>query len=109
MVLDAGCGLLTGGLDGGGAAERDVLWLLESAVGIAHAVLWHLAQSGLVERHDTALFKCLVRLYVALPALPGVSLDLASVAMHWHESPPAPKPGTVTEAAHAVEAALLRG
>lgn len=110
VILDAGGVLLTQEAAETGDSQRDVLWLLDSAVGIAHALLWQLTQSGLVEHHDTALLEALTSLYLLMPRLPATPLDLASIALRWHETSLSivSKPGSAGEAALAVEATLLR-
>jgi hypothetical protein len=106
VLLDAGRSLL---MDASStASEHGVLWLLEAAVGTVHAILWHLAQSGLAEHHDSALFESLLRLSMAVPCLPTVHLDVARAAYRPDEPVPEPKAGTVDEAARAVDTLLLR-
>ena len=96
-VLRGSCSNSTG--------ERELLWLLEAAVGVVHLVLWQLAQSDLAEYHDTALFESLCRLCMALPLSP--SLTSTYQATRCNEHAIAPHPGSIAEATHALELELL--
>ena len=112
ILLDVGCTILGGKVDspdtkGVVAFERELLWLLEAAVGIVHSILWQLAQSELSEYHETALFETLARLAIALPCFPAVCFNVTSW-MSSHESFASPKCGSTAEGVNALDVVLMQ-
>ena len=110
VLIEQGSALLRGATDGGislqTSSTRELLWLMEPAVGLSHAILWPLAHSGLSEHNDKPLFEALTKLCIVLQCLPSVTWDAAADAFHSEHSPTLPKPGSVAEAAQALDRTL---
>ncbi|KAL3925664.1 MAG: hypothetical protein SGPRY_003592, partial [Prymnesium sp.] len=112
VLLEQGATLLKschGETRHGALHECTLLWLLEAAVGIAHAVLWALASSELGEFHDSALFDALCRLSMVLPELPAAAacLTIRASRQEYGAPLPAQRSGSVAEAAVALQKAVL--
>ena len=111
VLLEAGRALLVRGVGAyGGASARPaaqsevaLLWALEAAVGVVHALLWRLAASTLPDFHDASLFEALVRLSIELHRHPAVAPSRAGGDC----AGGGPAGSGLAAAARALDAALL--